>query len=368
MFRMQALKSKREKRSSFNVRLFSSTITYFRAAKNTFQTHDAFEKIIAPIIKPADGSELTRQLRLLKDFTPYRKPTNPLIFTDLGGGQGHMLLYLMALETSLRVNINEIDITLAERYKKEIDKLQKREGDRSAKKISLGFVSNKQMEDPSFEIPKSDIILASHSLYYMIELWREPITITNLQNHFITKLLLALKPDGVLSVILKSVNTEKVESTNANLPTLELLESLVYPKINRINNRMGNKNSPNLVCAEAFGEVMDNYAGFFNKETKKTLRVVSSEPIISNVPLGKINFQPDLKTGKYVQSGRAKLLLNFYTRGTYDQFQVNEQEELLEFIKSTEKIDEDEHVVTHVNKIISVQINDNREAHKKLNT
>ena len=63
-----------------------------------------------------------------------------------------------------------------------------------------------KFEDKQYQIPKSDILLSSHSLYYTVNQWALPASKGTarrkpLKSHLLTKLLGALNEKGVLCII-----------------------------------------------------------------------------------------------------------------------------------------------------------------------
>jgi len=324
-----------------------------------YQATDSLQALklnsIFEAFKPTDGEAAVKLLKEVKDFTQYQFSDRPLHFTDVGGGEGEMFRFFSPLAKKVLVNIIEPNNKFREQYRGRIEKTDN---------TVRGQILEKLMEEVN--LPKSDVVLTSHSLYYSQRLWSQQSDVSY-QNHLFTKFLHSLEDGGVWCVILQA--SEAPDEKYEKLANLEALEDVVYPFIEEARHRVSqsNRDRPTFANADTFKEALKRYEKL-SAEAGEIIQWRESTPIVSYVHLGKVNFTPD-KTGRYPQEEEVLKLLNFYTRDQYNNFKPEQQKELLEFIKHRCQRGGD-YVVAHVNKafVVMRQKNQQLEAEKYVKT
>ncbi len=333
----------------------SHALSKLSSSPITHQSHIDFQagtakNYIFNHFKKNDGHAMIDLLRLVKEFSFYQPPKETVLsVTDLGGGSGEMLEYLLPLAAQIIIHINEPDT------------IRRCEYERSAKTtphVTVGQMLSEQLQ--TTPIPKSDIILSSHSLYYNTEEWHHGTTQT--RHAFFNRILSSLNPKGVFCVILQSnAPTGLKKKDGDEIVNLESVENVVYPLISQVEQGKAiiNSERKTFANAELLLAAIEKYHQTTQNNHHHSLFWRSSPPIVSVVPIGKINFQLNPKTQKYDQVSEVNDILNFYTRGLYhpssDQvvgFSASQQKELLDFIYTHCQNPQGEYVFVHVNKVI----------------
>lgn len=225
--------------------------------------------------------------------------------TDVGGGSGEMLEYILLLAGKILIHINEPDSHRRKKYTHKAGALPQ---------VTIGQVISEPVQ--TAELPKSDIIIASHSLYYNAAEWSKGSIAVRAK--FLDRMMASLHPEGAFCVILQSnAATGLKKQGGGELTNLENLEDAVYPLITAASESQSidNRSRVTFANAEMFMELLSAYDAQPNKTQSLFWR--SSPPIVSSVPIGKINFEPNSVTGMYDQSPEVTEIFNFYCRGLY---------------------------------------------------
>jgi len=300
---------------------------------------------VLPVLKKKD---IAVMMELLKDHIKpenHLSQDNPYVITDVGGGDGaYMLDPFLEMGMMLMPYVIEPDMELLAKYKNKVENLEKEN------KVVRGRFFQDTLEKFNFiewRAPKSHLTLCSHSLYYSRKLWED--VKGSLDQHLFTKLLRTVQAQGVLCIILQSGDTTLVPG---GYGIHAELEDLTYPITFRIEGKPGFSHQDHIsyTNAERFQQAMNFYVSRLKMETGIEVKI-SSAVSVSQVSLGRVNFQFD-KEGKCPQHDeRAQQVLLFYTKKYYNQYSTEELKKFLDFVEDRCKIPTQEYVMTHVNKV-----------------
>jgi len=302
-------------------------------APQDFQEPKSATAAIFSKLKINDGEAATK---LIKKNQRYEFKS----VLDLGCGEGAMLPYIQALGQGMTIHLSDIEKKRVEQY---ADQIQYNGSDHVGGKV-VG-----KMEE--CVLPKTDLIMASHSLYYNTKFWHQP------EHPFLTQLLAALNTNGLLCVILQSNEDTGILSNNPKrkfTANLQELEDLTYA----LKEKVADCSQRSFANAEMLLEALESY-----KKTHQNIDFESSDLSITSITISDLNFEPGLD-GRYTQSQEVADYLNFYTRDLYQQtpsskqekyYSPEQQKELLDFIKENCQKEDGSYVITHVNKVIVVK-------------
>lgn len=320
-----------------------------------FQSGDAGSYIFG-FLKPNDGNEMVKFLSEKKEFTANKTSDAKALVTDIGGGSGEMLQYivnLLPLAKEISIDVIESNATRLIKY-----------GER-AKQFPQVSMNDKLQP---FSIQKAQLqssnslILASHVLYYNKDQWWEN---SQISSKFLDQIISKLRPGGAFCVILQSnAATGISKKEGGEIANLENLEDVVHPLIAQTEGKHEtNREKPFFANAEIFIEVMNKYERQLNKPSSLMWDV--SAPIITQIPVGKVNFDKNPSTGMYEQDFQVTQILNFYSRSRYAPtesdrqngvkgFSADQQLLFLNFIKKNCQDLAGNYSIVHVNKIIVI--------------
>lgn len=261
----------------------------------------------------------------------------PLIAHDIGGADGAMMFALLhVLRLSAEVTANEPNVERCVQYR--------------AKQEQHPIIFNKvetyhnKIEDEEFFIPgQRELILVSHMLYYTRDLW---LSCDSLANHFLTKILTSLCPEGSLCVVIQQATLDKKHSH-------ELWEDFIYPLIKKI------KHSSNkfYATAEQFDTGLSAYRKQFIVETGSSIDWQVKTAIAETVvPLGDINTVAN-EEGAYLQSEEVLAILKFYLKGqAFDELNPIFQKKVIDILLA-EFVDQyGQYKIVHYNKVYSIEM------------
>ncbi len=318
-----------------------------------FQSRSGGKDYIFKHFKENDGKTMVKMISEIKGFKDYQSPNSPpLSITDLGGGSGEMLDYLLLLANQISININE---PMDDRRKEYIGKAEK---SKPKQVVEIKEIPGK-MEDIT-QLPTSDIVLASHSLYYNTKNWRIKEG-EQIEFKFLDKIMNSLRPGGAFCVILQSNSPTGLRNKKGGeIPNLEKIEDFVHPLVSlqRDGTSVDNRSRPYFANAEMFLDTLNEYKKQFDKT--QHLFWCSSPPIVCQIPLGILNFNKNPVTKKYDQSQKVTQILNFYSAGLFcpenpedKRFTAEQQRQFLNYIAENCQVDGNYSIV-HVNKIIVI--------------
>lgn len=312
-----------------------------------FQQSDP-KNIVRRQIKHNDCEKL---LPFLLPFFKLKLQTQDIsvTITDLGCGEGEMLATLLNLLSqnlkdylALRITIYGCE-PVPELQKQYLGLFQNPE-----RTIHLTNIINVEIE-PSriedYQPKKSDVFLFSHSLYYAQTIWNtKKYPNISIDEHLLTRYLQNLKTQGLLCVVLQSEQLPKDEDGVHGVirSNNKQYEEIMYPIIGRLTD--------NLISAEDFEYCIQT---FRNPNTQELN--VQDTCSISVIPLGEINFVPDMTEAKhYPQTKIVEQFLNFYTREFYPKLTGDKQKVLLDFIKANCITSKNSLVMCHVNRLFVI--------------
>ncbi len=314
-------------------------------------------------IKENDNPTMLRMLRDHAHFDDYRSWENPYCVTDIGGSNGRWILQsLLSTGMKLLMSVCEPEEESLRAYHSRVQRYQ-REGKPITLRDKLPTLFS--LQDPSYQLPPSDLVLCSHSLYYTARQWEHPSM--PLDKHIFTKLLFGLKRKGVLCVILQSADP-RLSTTKTALHAD--LEDFTYPLMKSKKESL-HAHTDVYTTAELFELALRQYASLLKSSTSLELDITSM-PSITQVSLGDINFDKiDPNTGRYKQLPSVTELLNFYTNMEFDPspesvsskskeqaFTPEKQELFLNFIKKYCHMGDSQYCVTHVNKVFMITLSE----------
>lgn len=173
-----------------------------RSVSIQLQESDASGTIL-PQIKAADVNAL---LSLLEPW--FKLKQDELVITDLGCGEGLMLLKLLEVlsenvqtyaQSKIKIYASEPSDNLREKFKNNLNSKEERP---YLNNVSLIDLQDRKTEEYAFLVP-SDLIMLSHSLYYLQRHWNsQKFTDIPPANNLFKRLIDHLKPQGRVAVLL----------------------------------------------------------------------------------------------------------------------------------------------------------------------
>ncbi len=321
--------------------IFSATAASLIATKRAYNNHSDIQSNTSVIgqIKQKDLPTAMDALNRKLNFRRYGKPNKRLTITDIGSSDGEFVLdAFVETGTFFLLHACEPKRDRVEAYKRRIAAINE---ELNEVRIVARKVEAKGVEE--YEIPQSDLLFASHSLYYTDSLWSKPAQPGT--PHFFDKLFQSLEKNGVLQVTMQSMDTSLAEGylDNASFESEGL-----YPILN-----LYQETPSKVTTAEDFNKALMQYQSIRGLDLE-----IQTDTSLIDINISPINLDRNLcGWGWYDQSSDGQSLLRTYSRGRFDEFSRYHQDKFMRFLKENSKVNTaGKRVMRHANKIFTVKV------------